>query len=478
MTLQSPPPRVSVLIPSYQHAAYLRGAVESVLQQTFSDLELIVIDDASKDDSWDVLTSMDDARLRLFRHETTQGAHRTLNEAIELARGDFIAILNSDDLYLEDRLEALVAEAIKTDRPDVFIFTDIAFMDGQGRSQEDHPRALGYMKLLEEARNRRVEDGFLQGNLAVTTSNFFFSRSLFVKVGPFHNLRYTHDWDWVMRASLEVPLDWLHRPLLRYRVHGTNTLSEDDLWRHIQENSLIQAKALIRFKAEGSPDRLRERLSALLCNESLHPTGLLMALLAVLDGFDDSQVSALLLGTEEAPGLINALQLETKIPEAVFYSIKRIGDVFDANKAQTALLEERFKIIESMTLEVKHRDEALEGQARTLDERFKIIESMTLEVKHRDEALEGQARTLEERFATIQDMSLEIAHRDEAMAAMGTLLEKRFEAMKSMGDEIHQRDQAIHSLQAELHSLQAEFEQIKKKPLAHLLRTIQRGHKG
>jgi len=175
-----------------------------------------------------------------------------------------------------------------------------------------------------------------------------------------------------------------------------------------------------------------------------------MALLAVLDGFDDSQVSALLLGTEEAPGLINALQLETKIPEAVFYSIKRIGDVFDANKAQTALLEERFK----------------------------IIESMTLEVKHRDEALEGQARTLEERFATIQDMSLEIAHRDEAMAAMGTLLEERFEAMKSMGDEIHQRDQAIHSLQAELHSLQAEFEQIKKKPLAHLLRTIQRGHKG
>ena len=82
-------------------------------------------------------------------------------------------------------------------------------------------------------------------------------------------------------------------------------------------------------------------------------------------------------------------------------------------------------------------------------------------------------------------MSLEIAHRDEAMAAMGTLLEERFEAMKSMGDEIQQRDQAIHCLQAEFHNLQAEFhnleaelEQIKKKPLVHLLRTIQRGHKG
>ena len=450
MTLLKPLPRVSVLIPSYQHAAYIRGAVESVLQQTFSDLELIVVDDASKDDSWDVLTSFDDARLRLFRHETTQGAHRTLNEALELARGDFIAILNSDDLYMEGRLEALLAEAIKIDRPDVFIFTEIAFMDGQGHPQEDHPRALGYMKLVEEAQGRPVEDGFLQGNLAVTTSNFFFSRSLFVKVGPFQDLRYTHDWDWVMRASLEVPLDWLHRPLLRYRVHGANTLSEDDLWRHIQENSFIQAKALIRLKAEGSPDRLRERLSALLCNESLHPAGLLIALLAVLDGLDDSQESPLLLGTQQAPGLIHALQLETKIPEAVFYSIKRIGDVFDANKAQTALL----------------------------DERFKIIEAMTLEVQHRDEALAGQARSLEDRFDTIHNMSLEIAHRDEAMAAMGKLLEERFEAMTSMGDEIQQRDRAIHELQAEREQLQVELEHLKKKPLVHLLRTIQRGHKG
>ena len=496
--MTSLPPKVSVLIPSYQHAAYIRGAVESVLNQTFSDWELIVIDDASKDQSFEILSVFSDPRIRLYRHEVTEGAHKTLNEALDLARGEFIAILNSDDLYEEDRLQTLMAAALKTQRPDIFIFTDVAFMDGEGHPSEDHPRSLHYLRLIKEARGRSLKEGFLQGNLTVTTSNFFFSRSLFEKVGLFDDLRYTHDWDWALRALRYVQPDWIHEPLIRYRVHGTNTLSEDDLWRHIQENSLIQAKALMGLKAEASQDRLRERLSVLFHNESLHPAGLLVALLAYLEGFDDEAVYTLLLETIEGPGLIKALQLKTESPEAVFYSMKRIGELAAAKKAQADLLEERFKIIEAMKLEVLHRDEAIQGQAHLLEERFNIIEGMKLEVQHRDEALEGQARSLEERFETIQEMSLEIAHRDEAleaqgklleerysameamgreiasrdeaMAAQAKLLEERFEAMNRMGDQIYERDQALHDLQLKHHLAE-------KKPLAHFLKTIKRGYK-
>ena len=496
--MTSLPPKVSVVIPSYQHAAYIRGAVESVLNQTFSDWELIIIDDASKDQSFEILSVFSDPRIRLYRHEVTEGAHKTLNEALDLARGEFIAILNSDDLYQEDRLQTLMATALKTQRPDIFIFTDVAFMDGEGHPSEDHPRSLHYLRLIKEARGRSLKEGFLQGNLTVTTSNFFFSRSLFEKVGLFDDLRYTHDWDWALRALRYVQPDWIHEPLLRYRVHGTNTLSEDDLWRHIQENSLIQAKALMGLKAEASQDRLRERLSVLFHNESLHPAGLLVALLAYLEGLSDEAVSTLLLETKEGPGLIKALQLETETPEAVFYSTKRIGELAAAKKAQAELLEERFHIIESMKLEVLHRDEAIQGQAHLLEERFKIIEAMKLEVQHRDEALEGQARSLEERFETIQGMSLEVAHRDEAleaqaklleerysameamgreiasreeaMGAQAKLLEERFEAMNRMGDQIYERDQALHDLQLKLHLSE-------KKPLAHFLKTIKRGYK-
>jgi len=403
--------------------------------------------------------------------------------------------LNSDDLYEDDRLQILVAEALKTQRPDVFMFTDVAFMDGEGCPSKDHPRALQYQSLMKDSLGRSLQDGFLQGNLTVTTSNFFFSRSLFEKVGLFDDLRYTHDWDWALRASHVVQPDWIHEPLLRYRVHGTNTLSEDDLWRHIQENSLIQAKALMSLKPEASEHRLRERLSSLLCNESLHPAGVLVALLAYHEGFGDEAVSSLLLGTKEDPGLIKDLQRDTDTPEAAFYSMKRIGELADAKKAQAGLLEERFQIIESMKLEVLHRDEAIEGQAHLLEERFKIIETMKLEVQHRDEAIEGQARMLDERFTTIQQMSLEVAHRDEAIEAQGKLLEERLEAleameremalrdetirgqaafleeryqaMKKMGDEIYQRDQIVDEQKQAIETL-------KSRPLANMFNSIKR----
>ncbi|MFZ3174895.1 MAG: glycosyltransferase family A protein, partial [Thiobacillus sp.] len=88
-------PLVSVLMPAYKHAPYVRAAVESVLGQTYGNLELIAIDDASPDATWTVLQSFEDARLRRYRHDANQGAHATLNEALGMARGEFVAIINS-----------------------------------------------------------------------------------------------------------------------------------------------------------------------------------------------------------------------------------------------------------------------------------------------------------------------------------------------------------------------------------------------
>jgi glycosyltransferase involved in cell wall biosynthesis len=78
----------------------------SVLAQTLGDLELIVIDDASRDGTWDAIQSIRDPRLRAFRHKDNQGAHVTLNEGLGLASGDFLAILNSDDAFHPERLNA------------------------------------------------------------------------------------------------------------------------------------------------------------------------------------------------------------------------------------------------------------------------------------------------------------------------------------------------------------------------------------
>lgn len=96
-------PCISVIIPAYNHEPYIAAALQSVLQQTFGDFELIVIDDGSKDNTWYEIQQIVDTRLRAFRQEN-RGAAATINRGIEMARGRYVTILNSDDVYHPERL--------------------------------------------------------------------------------------------------------------------------------------------------------------------------------------------------------------------------------------------------------------------------------------------------------------------------------------------------------------------------------------
>lgn len=101
-------PRVSVVMPSYNHAPFVRKAVESVLTQSFADLELLVNDDASTDGTPDVVSTIRDSRLTLHVFDTNNGASASVNNALERAQGEYIAILNSDDFFLPGKLDLQV----------------------------------------------------------------------------------------------------------------------------------------------------------------------------------------------------------------------------------------------------------------------------------------------------------------------------------------------------------------------------------
>ena len=102
-------PRVSVIMAAYNAERFVAEAVRSVLAQTMRDWELIVVDDASTDGTWDVLQGFTDARIVLLRNETNLGAAVTRNRALEQARGEYIAILDADDVAMPERLEKQVA---------------------------------------------------------------------------------------------------------------------------------------------------------------------------------------------------------------------------------------------------------------------------------------------------------------------------------------------------------------------------------
>lgn len=103
----------------YNGVAYLREAIESVLDQTFGDFEFLIIDDASTDDSVDVIRSYADARIRLILNEANLGQAASLNKGLEIARGQYIARLDQDDACLPERLAAQVR--LHESRPDVVV---------------------------------------------------------------------------------------------------------------------------------------------------------------------------------------------------------------------------------------------------------------------------------------------------------------------------------------------------------------------
>ena len=98
-------PTVSVVLNCYNHEPYVGDAIESVLAQTFRNFELILIDNGSTDGSRRVMQSYGDERIRLILHDENQSISRRLNEGVAAARGEFVSILYSDDLFLPDKLE-------------------------------------------------------------------------------------------------------------------------------------------------------------------------------------------------------------------------------------------------------------------------------------------------------------------------------------------------------------------------------------
>jgi glycosyltransferase involved in cell wall biosynthesis len=97
-------PRVSVIVPTYNRGDVLARAIESVLRQELRDLELIVVDDCSTDDTESIVESYDDPRVRYFRHETNRGGSAARNTGIEHATGEYVAFLDDDDEYRPKKL--------------------------------------------------------------------------------------------------------------------------------------------------------------------------------------------------------------------------------------------------------------------------------------------------------------------------------------------------------------------------------------
>lgn len=225
---------VSVVIPSYNHARFVMKAVDSVLSQSYRKIELVIVDDGSRDESVSLLRSVRDPRMKLHVQEN-QGAHAAINRGMALAQGDYIAILNSDDEFCPGRISECMG-ALEASGADIAC-TWIDVVDEEGASKGIK---RGWQNMRPAWAADGQKDGFWNGddfclnlissNFVSTTSNILMRRSVIDQVGVMRNLRFAHDWDFMLRAAARVPCELVPKPLMKYRLHGANTISTNQKW--------------------------------------------------------------------------------------------------------------------------------------------------------------------------------------------------------------------------------------------------------
>ena len=237
----TPSPTVSVVMPAYNHERFIRDAIDSVLGQSFSDMELIIIDDGSTDSTGTIAQSYSDSRIRYYFQEN-QDAFNALNRGMGLSSGEYISIINSDDVYTRNRIERLIETQRETKA--VCIFSDVIPIDDKGEELIQHPWQ-SWHELNREYyfKTKDLYDGFLHGNYMVTTSNLFLTIELAESVGKFCSLRYLHDYDYIFRILLAAEDKTIYlddEKLLYYRIHGGNTLSEAAVVGREQDKKIIR----------------------------------------------------------------------------------------------------------------------------------------------------------------------------------------------------------------------------------------------
>jgi glycosyltransferase involved in cell wall biosynthesis len=211
-------PTVSVLLPVYNGGRYLQGAVQSILNQSFSDFELIVVDDGSTDNTLSILKSFDDPRLIVLNHERNSGIVATLATGLVRCRGKYIARMDSDDIALPHRLQEQVAffEA----HPDVGVVDTVqTVIDEQGvpvgRTNSPVIEAADIIRTLPKRNCLGHPSVMVKGDL--------------LRAYGYRNVAY-EDYDlWLRLTASDIRIVKLRMPLLLFREHTTSITGKDEI---------------------------------------------------------------------------------------------------------------------------------------------------------------------------------------------------------------------------------------------------------
>jgi glycosyltransferase involved in cell wall biosynthesis len=203
---------ISVVMPAYNTEAYISDAIDSILAQSYQNLELIIVDDCSSDRTAEIAASASDPRVRLVRRQkNSMSGVLARNDGLAVARGDYIATADSDDISYPTRLQ-LQAHLLDA-RKDIHLV---------GCSIDRINESGAYINTwdpYDTTSPRDVRDALIAGKVPIHHNSILYRRELLDEVGLYGPYPSAGDYDFLLRASRNHRMLSLPQPLVAYRIH-------------------------------------------------------------------------------------------------------------------------------------------------------------------------------------------------------------------------------------------------------------------
>ena len=230
---------ITVLMPTHNGERYIRTAIDSVLAQTFSDFELLIINDGSTDSTPDIIRSYNDDRIRVIDNECNIGITKSLNKGLKKARGEYIARLDDDDMALPERLEKQRKFLNKN--------KDIALVGSWAEYIDQNGKFMRMRKTPTDSRVIRYE--LIFGN-NFYHSALMFRKSAILDIGGYdESFKHAQDYELLSRLRDTHKLANIPEALIRYRINPKSIVSSSESQKVVHANAIAIIKKMIsRYK--------------------------------------------------------------------------------------------------------------------------------------------------------------------------------------------------------------------------------------
>lgn len=258
-------PLVDIVAVCYNHANYLTQTLNSIIEQTYPNINLIIVDDCSQDNSatliadWIKNTHSD---CTFIRHAINRGLCPTLNEALNYCKGEYIQFIACDDILLPNKIEIQIELFSRLDTDTGFIYTDMEYIDKDNRNLGITSFKLSFGNTQFQPPKGHIYHNLLE-NYFIPTPSILWNSKVFSTLGGFDEQLYMEDLDYVIRASQRFKAEYINRITVKYRYLESSI-------SHSNNPKFILSHLLSYEKHLNSDRRARHLAMSQIAKHSIH----------------------------------------------------------------------------------------------------------------------------------------------------------------------------------------------------------------